>query len=259
MNQDEFVLGHEKLQDGAIQARLEELVRFAQVGSIVNGVTHDINNFLGAMMAYAEMISLDEGISEQSRSMLEDIIGSVRRSSQLLGQLTAIARPDLKSTAIIAPGALLQQAIELRNYSFKVEQIAVVQAVDRDLPSICGESARLQLCLDYLLSNAFEAVAGRTEQPRKIWIAAHRHENGIRIIFWNSNLPLGSEQINEKIFQPFYTTKTGPHLGLGLPFAKQIAQEHGGELEYVEDTGFILYLPQKTPFQAEVNRKHPTA
>ncbi len=247
--QDENELGNVRLQDPSVRLRLEELFRFAQVGDHVNGVTHDINNFLGAMMAYTELVGMDEGLSDQSRKMMENVMTSVRRSSQLLGQLTAIARPNLHTTSIFDLADLLRCALEIRDYDFNIAQVHTTLEVDERIPSLCGEVARMQLCIGYLLSNAFEAV--RPLENREIRIQATRHDEIIRIVIWNSELDILTE-LREKIFQPFFTTKTGQHLGLGLYCAQQIAREHGGDIRYEPDAGFLLEIPVMTPFQTHM-------
>ena len=54
--------------------RLSEQFKHAQVGRCVNSVTHDVNNLLGAIMAYSELLSFDPGISEDGKTMAANII-----------------------------------------------------------------------------------------------------------------------------------------------------------------------------------------
>ena len=68
------------LNSEASRARLMQLHRHAQVGGCVSGIAHDINNLLGAAMAYAELAALDEGVSPDTSRMLEQIV------DKLLGQ-----------------------------------------------------------------------------------------------------------------------------------------------------------------------------
>lgn len=245
MSENQYTFEDKKLQEDEVFSRLNEIFRYAHVGKSVNGVTHDINNFLGAVMAYTELIGLDEGLCENSRNMLEDVVEGVARCSQMLGNLTALARKDLNTSSIIDISELIHRAVGILDYSFKVDQIRLERQVDPNLPSICGETPRLQLSLGYILVNAQESLAETND--KRIRITASRVNNGISISIWNSSLPV-AEDTKKTMFNPFFSTKTGSHLGMGLYMAKEILDEHGGSLTYDDQEGFVLFIPLETSF-----------
>ncbi len=253
MSENQYIFNDTKLQEAEVLSRLNEIIRYAHVGISVNGVTHDINNFLGAVMAYTELISLDEGLCENSRNMLEDVIEGVVRCSQMLGNLTALARKDLNTSSIIDISELIHRALGILDYGFKVDQIRLERQVESNLPSICGETPRLQLCLGYILVNAQEALAA--SKDKRIRITATRINNGVKIAIWNSSLPVPEEN-KETMFKLFFTSKTGPHLGLGLNMAQTILVEHGGTLSYDDKEGFILFIPLETTFHPKPMVQH---
>ncbi|MCH7892107.1 MAG: bacillithiol biosynthesis cysteine-adding enzyme BshC, partial [Gemmatimonadetes bacterium] len=89
-----------------------EEFKYGQVGRCVNSVTHDVNNYLGAILAYAELVSLDPGTSEDSKRMLSDIVEAVRKSSGLMSTLTSIARPEKPVTSMVDVVKLVEQAVQ---------------------------------------------------------------------------------------------------------------------------------------------------
>ncbi|NIA16378.1 MAG: hypothetical protein GWP08_20145, partial [Nitrospiraceae bacterium] len=65
--------------------RVALLFRYGQVGRCVSSVTHDVNNVLGAIQAYSELLDLDENLSDESRRMTMQIGEGVAKCSALLG------------------------------------------------------------------------------------------------------------------------------------------------------------------------------
>ena len=76
------------LNTDAGREKLTLLFRYAQIGRCVNSVTHDVNNYLGAIMAYAELIGLDAQLPDDSQRMIGEIVSAVRKSSDLINNLT---------------------------------------------------------------------------------------------------------------------------------------------------------------------------
>ena len=103
--------------------RIQKLFRYAQVGRCVNGVMHDINNFLGAMMDYAELVSIEDNISEDGRRMLGEIVDASSKCSKLLNNLTAIARDQKISVGMVAVHIVVEQALAIRAYAMRIEHI----------------------------------------------------------------------------------------------------------------------------------------
>ena len=225
-----------------LRERIDHLFRYAQIGRCVNGLTHDVNNYLGAMLAYAELVVLDESVSEQSRDMLSEMIGAVRKCSDLVASMTGIARKEKRAAVFTAPAKILQRATTLRDYSLKVAGIKLETKLDDELPSIMVDPPKLVQALLYLLINAEEAVAG-TDRPL---VRVHVRDTGQAVEFrvWDSGPPIPEEE-RERIFRPFFTTKDTDHLGLGLPYARAVARLHDGELSYDPDRGFALHLPKE--------------
>lgn len=223
-------------------ARMNSIFRYAQVGRCVNGVTHDINNYLGAIMAYAELILLDEGINVEAQRMLGEIIEGASKCNALITALTAIARKDQSLESLVDPAGIAKRVLLLRAYDMRVKRIKLETRLEEPVPSIIGDAAKLQLALLYLVFNAEEAVAELPE--RLIRVSAYAMPGGVAAAVWNSGPPF-SPEMQQQLFTPYATAKDAPHIGLGLCAAQEIATLHGGSVSYAPDTGFVLYLPLK--------------
>lgn len=208
----------------------------------MNGVTHDVNNFLGAIMAYAELIGFEESLSDDSRRMLKEMVTGIKRSSHLLGVLTGVARPDRGRIAHQSVSELLEQALALQNYTMKLDQIQVRESYDPEVQVSPCNGPRLSLAFLFLLENAVEAVRGLPQGRREIRVSSRHAGAAVEASIWDSGPAIEGEAA-ERMFAPYATSKDDGHFGYGLTLARQYVEEHGGELGYDAERGFVARLP----------------
>lgn len=220
---------------------LMQLHRYAQVGQCVNGVTHDINNLLGAAMAYAELASFDENISPETTKMLSQIVDGVGKCSHLISTLTSIARKLRPDVNLASPDRVLDDVFILRDYDFKTRQIVVEKAYEADINVLPVDLPQLKLALLHLLLNAQQAVENAAD--KRVRLTVGNTPDGAYYEVWDSGDGLASENI-ARAFEPMtsFWPDGGDHFGLGLYAARQVAEHHGGTLTYEPKTGFRLTL-----------------
>jgi signal transduction histidine kinase len=217
-----------------------EIFSFAQTGRCVSGVTHDLNNCLGAILAYSELIGLEPTLTTDSQRMLGKIMESVTRCSALISSLNNVARPDKSETSLLDLGEIAQEMLLLRSYALKNDRIRLETSILRPLPSIIGDATRLRMAFTQLLMNAQDAVEGRPERLVRITVTAEGEGVVLKV---RDNAPPIPLELQARMFEPYYSTKQN-HLGLGLSAARLAAEHHQGTLTYDEEEGFVLYLPR---------------
>lgn len=225
--------------------RLLHAFRHAQVGRSVNSVTHDLNNYLGAIMAYAELAGMDAGISPDTARMLGEVGNAVRKSSALVASLTDVARKEKPDVRVMEPDKLVERVLDLRRYDLRVANVALDTRYGEELPALSINLPRLQLALMYLVSNAIEALDGK--EKKHLIVSVSRTSTGISLSFRDSAGEIPEDE-RDRIFDPFYTTKGVDHLGLGLAVARATVEDHGGTLAYAPDSGFTICLPFLTKY-----------
>lgn len=222
------------------KARLVQLHRYAQVGKCVNGVTHDINNLLGAAMAYAELASFDERISPDTNRMLGQIVDGITKCSQLISSLTSIARRERLDINLVAPERLMEEVLVLRDYELKMKQIAVEKYYSPDVAAIPLDLAKVKVALIYLVMNAQDSVSDKPD--RRVKVSVLPVDEGVEFQLWDSGGGLAPEH-QETAFLPMTSYwPDGEHMGLGLYAARQVAELHEGSLTYDADKGFRLFI-----------------
>jgi len=230
------------LQSDDAYERLTRLFRYGQVGRCVNGVTHEVNNCLGVMLAYAELLGLDESLSAESQRMVSELVGAVKKCNVLIGSVTRIVRKERPNAAVTPPLRIVNEVLQLRGHNVKMAHITIETSFDEAVPSLVVDTPKLVQALTCIVMNAEEALAG-VHRP-VIRVTVRDVGQAIEIAIWNSGPPV-SEEDRARIFERFFTTKDSDHLGLGLAFAREIARMHDGELSYSPDGGFAFRLPKE--------------
>lgn len=230
-------------------ARKNEEIRHYQriqsLGMMSSHIAHEFNNYLTPVMIYAELLENDASISTENKEMIHEMLVSVDRASDLSKQLLAFARQDT--------GVRLEQlnfTEEVRHAVGIVEQLApAVITVHTDITEeplyILGRKGMAEHILMNLCKNAFQAME-KTE----------RKELGIELMGGHGHLILRvrdtgcgiSEDVQQKIFEPFYTTKGSRHgTGLGLSVVRNILGSIGGTIHLEstlgEGTCFTMEIP----------------
>ena len=237
------------LSDEEWRQRVDLLYRYAQVGNAVNGVAHDLNNILGAIMAYAELIGLDVDLDEEPRRMMDELLGAVKRSSALVSNLTGIARKPKLNIATVNLVQLIERMVSIRNYDFASIGLQLKTDLCDPAPEIVGDRMSIELATVYLLSNALDSL--RESGKGTATIRLTQDETNAHITVSDSNLPV-ADDVAAQMFDAFYTTRDDMHIGLGLNSAKQIAELHGGDVVYDSSIGFTLTLPRFGPLAEAV-------
>ncbi|MBW7865307.1 MAG: HAMP domain-containing histidine kinase [Candidatus Hydrogenedens sp.] len=225
---------------------LWNLCRQALAGRCVSGVSHDLNNHLGAVLAFAELLLLEGDLSPEARELVESQIEAVSRGIRLVANLTKVARPRRAQNDMTDLRAVTENALALREYAQRSQKIALDWRHEDGLPNLCGDAPQLQVALVCLLLNAEEALEGEAPGNRRIRVRLAPDGEALRLSVWNSG-PVIPAEAREAVFAPFTTAKDGHHAGCGLALARHIAESHGGTLAYTPEEGFVLLLPPGEP------------
>jgi len=241
------------IENSRLFSRVRERYRLAALGEMAAGLAHEIRNPLGAIKGAAQLLTEDIGDNQPYIDIIEE---EIRRLNGVVGQFLNYARPLTGEFDTVDINHVIERTLTL----IRVERPdSVVEFLpDSDLPNVKTDPELLRQVVINLAKNAVEAMAdsmGRLQVTtatcwRKLAPQAGRQPDHdqvahVRICFQDEGPGIPPE-VMERLFIPFYTTKT-EGTGLGLPICQRIVRSVGGVLEVTSNPGegavFTIFLP----------------
>jgi signal transduction histidine kinase len=138
------------------------------------------------------------------------------------------ARLDINQT--------VQEVVMLMENEAVRKGVALRMDLAADVPPVLGDRVQLQQLILNLVMNGIEAMASMADRPRELLVRS-RQEEPDRVLVAVRDSGVGIDRQNlEKIFDPFYTTKS-QGMGMGLAISRSIVEHHGGRLWAVANDG----------------------
>jgi two-component system, NtrC family, nitrogen regulation sensor histidine kinase NtrY len=215
---------------------------------VAQRVAHEIKNPLTPIALSAERIGkhLNQGQPESFniiRKCSEVILGCVGTLRTLVDQFSALAQFPAPQPRVCDLNAVAEQAMTL--FAGRLEGITVQMDMEPGLPQIMADPEAIRRALANLIDNAADAMQGSLLRVLSIRSRLSEDGEAVEVAVCDTGHGL-TEEIRERLFLPFYSTKHRG-TGLGLSIAAKIAQEHGGSLsaESNQPKGacFLLRLP----------------
>jgi two-component system NtrC family sensor kinase len=234
------------------QRTLQETERLSEMGSLLAGVAHELNNPLQVIAGHAGLLEGAHADPEQAWRATQ-IYKAAERCSRIVGNFLAMVRRRPRERRLVALNAVLQEAVELVSYQLRVDGIAIEYDLARRLPAVLGDAHELHQAVVNLLSNARQAMRAAAG-PRVLRLSTrHLVDTGQVSLLVADSGPGVSPAIRERIFDPLFTTKrAGEGTGLGLCLCRSIVNAHGGSVGLVPTSGsgavFEILLPA-APFE----------
>lgn len=238
-----------------LQNSLAQTGKLAAIGQLAAGVAHEMNNPLTVILASAAMIKTSMPAEDEHFELVDLIAQASERAHHVVLDLLDFARREEYVFAPTDVNESLSQALSLVSYQLQTAHIRVNKQLAPDLPLAYASAKHLKTVWINLLINARDALHGRSDD-RQLEIMTRAGEPGESLeVFVRDNGPGMTLAEQERIFEPFYTTKEpGKGTGLGLYTCHQIMQQHGGQIEVVSSPGqgttFIVRLPLATQMPA---------
>jgi two-component system NtrC family sensor kinase len=236
------------------QEQLVQKEKLASVGQLAAGVAHEINNPLGSVLLYADILRKETPPDdEQQRADLEMIVNEATRCKTIVNDLLNFSRQNEVLAQDTDLNALLRELSDDQSKQELFQGIELVTDLDAKLGTIQADPLQLRQVFLNLMNNAAEAMPdGGTltlrsrKGPAPGLVTVEVQDTGVGI----------SEENMKKIFTPFFTTKPiGKGTGLGLAIIYGIVKMHRGQISVQSQMGkgttFTITLREELPTQLE--------
>jgi len=260
------------------QQSLIHAEKMASLGQLTAGIAHEIKNPLNFVNNFSKLAAemMDEladvlagpiaSLDEEDRDDAEDLIETVKsnllkidehghRADSIVKNMLQHSREGTGDKQAVDLNALAEEAMNLAYHGARANDQSFNITLETDLSPDIGEvecipqelqRVILNLCTNGMYEAAKNAVAGGEPAMLRVCSRVDDTDCLIEVTDNGGGVP---EDLKEKIFQPFFTTKpTGEGTGLGLSMSYDIIKQHGGELSLTSETGkgttFQIRLPR---------------
>ncbi len=244
-----------------LKEELARAQRMESMGVLAGGVAHDLNNILGPLVAYPEMILYKLPDDSPARKQVEMMGRAAREAADVIQDLLSLARRgryEMRPTNI---NDVIEEYINSPSFvelCRRNANVSVTKNLDRAIYSIFGSSPHLLKVIMNLIVNAFDAMPGggdltiATSQSyqEKLQSGFKDIIKGKYVMVRVKDTGMGIDEKDlKKIFEPYYSKKKmgTSGSGLGLSVVYGILKDHKGYYDVIskvgEGTEFIIYFP----------------
>lgn len=212
------------------QERILRTERLAAVGQVAAGVSHEIDNPVGIILGYAQLLLDDFPTADPRAEDLRAIIAECHRCKKITGGLLGLVRTGEPRREPVDLQRLIIETVESLRPQKLFRQIEIHLPDLKEVPEIWADSDRIRQVLMNLFLNAAQALKGEGE----VWVDLVDAKSRL-VVEVHDNGPGFAADSKERIFEPFFTTKGGGEgTGLGLSICRKLIEEHGGEISATE-------------------------
>ncbi len=208
------------------QEQLLQSEKMSAVGQLISGVAHELNNPLTAILGYAQLLE-GAGLDRRSADYVRKLFKQAQRTHRVVQNLLSFARQRKPQKQEVDLRKVLEEALTLREYDLKVNNVSLEREIPDDIPSVIGDPHQLEQVFLNIVNNALDAMVENSGSG-VLQVRVLKKDAYVCVEFGDSGP--GFKDPN-RIFDPFYTTKAvGKGTGLGLSICYGIVKEHGGEI-----------------------------
>ncbi|MBN2416419.1 hypothetical protein JXO52_11285 [bacterium] len=236
---------------------LENMLRvkdkMVSLGHVTAGIAHEIRNPLSGINIYLN--ALDKICREQrGQEKIPGIIAQMQSASgkieSVIRRVMDFSRPKEPKRVGIDINQPVREAIDLSSVTLRKIGITLRTSLQEGLPECFADPILLEQVILNLITNAAEAMKDSSRE-KEIEISSGLGENGFSITVADSGPGIPSA-LKNKIFDPFYSTKSG-NTGIGLSLGHRIITDHGGSLDIAASplggAAFIITIPLRGEYR----------
>lgn len=225
-----ILLGIVNRKQRRLMAATEQLAhseKIATLGRVAAQVAHEVRNPLAGLLLYSEHLKgkLDGKVSAGDAQLVDKIIETINHLTATTEQILNYARPVTLALKTVDLNDVARDVIQLLSTEISKQNIDIVLEFDSAPVSGMLDEPSIRAAALNLVLNAVQAMS----TGGRLTISTGRSGKEVWMVIKDTGIGMSPERIKQ-IFEPFNTTKSRG-LGLGMPYAQKIIQQHGGRIE----------------------------
>lgn len=225
----------EKKEKEILESKLIHADRLANVGELTAGIAHELNEPLGSILGFAQLIQKENELSQQGNNDLEKIINASIHAREIIRKLMTFSRYEEKASQKINLNKIIQDGIYLLEARFAKENVEVVITGEKFLPTIYANPVHINQVVVNMCINAIQAMPNGGKLI--IHTFTESEKENVHLIIQDTGTGISEDHL-PKIFDPFFTTKEAKtNTGLGLSVVHGIVASYHGKIDVESNLG----------------------
>jgi len=209
-----------------LQEQLRHADRLATIGQLAAGVSHELNEPLGNILGFAQLVKKCPELPKQVEQDIEKILSASLYAREIVKKLLIFARLMPPRKTLINLNKVVEEGLYLFESRCMKEGIELIRDLSPDLPEVHADSSQINQVLVNLVINAVQAMPS----GGRLTLRTLHDKDHVSLIVEDTGTGMDGEVL-KKIYTPFFTTKdVGQGTGLGLPVVHGIVTSHGGSI-----------------------------
>jgi PAS domain S-box-containing protein len=225
-----------KVAEQALDKARSELAHVARVttlNALTASIAHEINQPLASLVTNASIclrrLNADPPNVDGARETVQRTIRDANRASDVITRLRALFSRKEFALERLDLNEVTTEVIALSLSDLQRNRVILRSELAEDLPPAIGDRVQLQQVALNLLRNASDAMVGVDDRPRQLLVRTQREgDDRVRLSVQDAGCGVNSQDF-ERLFEAFYTTKSGG-MGIGLSVSRSIIERHHGRL-----------------------------
>lgn len=234
--------------------------RLVSLGELAASLAHEFNNPLGIAMGFVQDLLSEAQPTDPSYRRLQIIESQTRRCSQLIKDLTNLARPLQAHRIPTDLAAVVRRSLDLVSGRLRQNKIETQLDLATQLDPVAVDPQQLEQVLLNIYFNAIEAMPAGGTLTVRVWKhpaaeeaageGGYEEQSEVRIAVTDTGIGITPDH-RAQIFRPFFTTKKQRGMGLGLSICDSIMRAHSGRISIDSTPGqgttVLLHSPMDVP------------
>jgi PAS domain S-box-containing protein len=217
----------------ATQTELARVTSLSAAGQMAAAMAHEIKQPLASIAlnssASLRWLAKTPPNLKEVQAALNRISDASHRAGQVIDGIRAMFKNDSREKALLDVNQVIREVLALLHFELQSHQVLMQADLSPKLPPVLGDAVQLQQVIANLVTNAIEAMDTVTDSARTLRVkSSFREPDGILIMLEDSGPGIDLENV-DRIFNPFFTTKS-QGMGMGLAICRSIIEAHEGRL-----------------------------
>lgn len=225
--------------------QMERADRLAAVGEMSTGIAHEIKNPLAGISGAISVLADDYEVNDPRREIVNKVLEQITRLDKTATDLLAFGKPGTPEFSYVDINELLRKTLFFVAQHPEARNVERTLELTRELPPVWVDIKQIQQVFFNIIINAIQAMPEGGLLTLTTDLVKHNGSDFVQVMISDTGKGIAPEVL-EKIFIPFFTTKT-QGTGLGLPICRQLIEHNHGSIDVESEldhgTTFSILLP----------------